>query len=706
MDIDQLCINTIRMLSVDMVQEANSGHPGLPMGAAPMAYVLWTRFLKHNPQNPKWPDRDRFVLSAGHGSALLYSLLHLTGYGLPLEELKRFRQWGSQTPGHPEHGDTPGVECTTGPLGQGFGDAVGMAIAERHLAAYFNRPGHEIVSHYTYVLASDGDLMEGIASEAASLAGLLRLGRLICFYDNNRITLAGEARLVFDENVGERFQAYGWHVQSVEDGNDLQAISRAVQAAREETGRPSFISVRTHIGYGSPHKQDTFEVHGSPLGPEEVALTKKNLGWPLEPKFYIPEEAKANFLKTAAHGTQEEEAWGKKLESYGKEFPQLLAEWERWLSMELPEGWDRDVPVFPPDSKGIATRAAGGKIMNALASRLPNLIGGSADLNPSTNTALKGRGNFYPPRKGNGPVQGSESGTWGYGGANIFYGVREHAMAAISSGMALHGGLRPYASTFFIFSDYMRPAIRLAALMNIHVIYVFTHDSVGLGEDGPTHQPVEQLAGLRALPNLTVIRPADANEAAEAWKVAVQRREGPTALLMTRQAVPVIDRGRFAQAGGLMGGAYILADPPGEKPEAIVIATGSEVHPALEAFEKASADGIRLRVVSMPSWELFEEQPEEYRHEVLPPGVTARVSVEAAATLGWHKYLGPRGVAIGVDRFGASAPGKVVLEKLGFTPANILEKVKSILTQNPGKKRDSAKTGRRPRSSKNLKQSP
>ncbi len=706
MDLDQLCINTIRMLSVDMVQEANSGHPGLPMGAAPMAYVLWTRFLKHNPQNPKWPDRDRFVLSAGHGSALLYSLLHLTGYPLSLEEIKRFRQWGSQTPGHPEHGDTPGVECTTGPLGQGFGDAVGMAIAERHLAAYFNRPGHEIVGHYTYVLASDGDLMEGIASEAASLAGLLRLGRLICFYDNNQITLAGEARLVFDENVGERFQAYGWHVQSVEDGNDLQAISRAVQAARDETGRPSFISVRTHIGYGSPHKQDTFEVHGSPLGPEEVVVTKKNLGWPLEPKFYIPEEAKANFLKTTAQGTQEEEAWEKRLESYGKAFPQLFAEWEGWLSLKLPEGWDRDVPVFPPDSKGIATRAAGGKIMNALAPRLPNLIGGSADLNPSTNTALKGRGNFYPPGKGNGPVQGSESGTWGYGGANIFYGVREHAMAAISSGMALHGGLRPYASTFFIFSDYMRPAIRLAALMKIHVIYIFTHDSIGLGEDGPTHQPVEQLAGLRAMPNLTVIRPADANEAAEAWRVAVQRREGPTALLMTRQAVPVIDRARFAPAGGLVRGAYILADPPEEKPEAIVIATGSEVHPALEAFEKASADGIRLRVVSMPSWELFEEQPEEYRREVLPPGVTARVSIEAAATLGWHKYLGPRGVAIGVDRFGASAPGKVVLEKLGFTPAHILEKVKSLLSQDPGKGGGAGKTGRRPRSTKNLKQSP
>jgi transketolase len=646
-----------------------------------MAYVLWTRFLKHNPPNPAWPDRDRFVLSAGHGSALLYSLLHLTGYHLSVEEIKRFRQWGSKTPGHPEYGETPGVESTTGPLGQGFANAVGMAIAERFLASRFNRPGYEIVNHYTYAIVSDGDLMEGVASEAASLAGQLKLGKLIFLYDNNSITLAGATRLVFTEDVGKRFEAYGWQVQTVEDGNDLEAISRAITAAREETTRPSLISVRTHIGYGSPKKQDTFEAHGSPLGPDEVISTKKNLRWPLEPKFYIPKEALAQFRKAMGKGERTEAEWKAKLESYGKAHPELLREWNQGVGSKLPEGWEKDIPTFPSDPKGMATRAAGGRIMNALASRIPSLIGGSADLNPSTNTALKGRGNFQCPREDEKAVQGAESGSWSYSGANIFFGVREHAMGGILNGMALHGGLLPYGSTFLIFSDYMRPAIRLAAMMKLHLIYIFTHDSIALGEDGPTHQPIEQLSSLRAMPGLTVIRPADANEVAEAWKVALQHQEGPVALIMSRQAIPVIDRIRFKPAGGLSRGAYILADSEPEKPEVILIATGSEVHLALEAYEKIRAAGIRARVVSMPSWGVFERQPEDYRNQVLPPDVPARISVEAGATFGWQKYVGWGGAAMGIDHFGASAPGKVLLEKFGFTPENIVSKAKALLNR-------------------------
>jgi transketolase len=681
MKIDELCINTIRMLSVDMVQEANSGHPGLPMGAAPMAYILWTRFLKHNPQNPKWPDRDRFVLSAGHGSALLYSLLHLTGYPLSIEEIKRFRQWGSKTPGHPEVRETPGVECTSGPLGQGFAMGVGMAVAERFLAEHFNRPGHEIVSHYSYALVSDGDLMEGVASEAASLAGHLRLGKLIYLYDNNRITLAGEAKLVFTEDVARRFEAYGWHVQAVEDGNDLEAIDHAIQAAREEASRPSLISIRTHIGYGSPHRQDTFEAHGSPLGPEEVMATKKNLGWPLEPKFFIPEEAGPQFRKALVQGEGLEKQWKKKLEAYEKTFPELLQEWNQWLNLKLPEGFDQNFPVFPPDPKGVATRAAGGKIMNALAPGVPFLIGGSADLNPSTNTALRGRGNFQPPPQANTPVQGAESGPWSHGGANIHFGVREHAMGAILNGMALHGGILPYGSTFLVFSDYMRPAIRLAALMKIRVIYVFTHDSIALGEDGPTHQPVEHIASLRAIPGLTVIRPADANEAAEAWKFAMHHQEGPVALLMSRQALPVMDRTQVLPAAGLTKGAYILAESHGGQPDVILLASGSEVHPALEAFQKLRGEGFRIRLVSMPSWELFEKQPEEYKHQVISPGAALKVSVEAGTTLGWHKYVGPEGESLGIERFGASAPGKVLLEKFGLSPENIISRVKARLAR-------------------------
>jgi transketolase len=684
-NLDELCINTLRMLSVDMVQQANSGHPGMPMGAAPLAYALWTKFLKHNPTHPKWPDRDRFVLSAGHGSALLYSLLHLTGYDLSVEELKRFRQWGSKTPGHPECRETPGVESTTGPLGQGFGNGVGMAIAERFLAARFNRPGYEIVNHYTYAIVSDGDLMEGVASEAASLAGHLRLGKLIYLYDNNSVTLAGATRLTFTEDVCKRLEGYGWHVQRVDDGNDVEGISKAISAAQNEPVRPSLISIRTHIGYGSPRKQDTFEAHGSPLGPEEVVATKKKLGWPPEPTFYMPEEALAHFRRAIPQGGKLEEEWKASLESYGETFPELRTEWDQWMNSALPESWDKDIPAFPPDPKGLATRAAGGQVMNAIASHLNVLIGGSADLNPSTNTVLKGKGNFQPPGEGDGAIQGSVSGPWGYEGANIAYGVREHGMGSILNGMALHGGLLPYGSTFLIFSDYMRPAIRLAALMKLHVIYIFTHDSVAVGEDGPTHQPVEQVFSLRAIPGLTVIRPADANETAEAWKIAVENKNGPTAIILTRQNVPVTDRGRLSPAAGLRKGAYILSDSSSGKPEVILIATGSEVHLALEAQEKLLAEGVKTRVVSMPSWELFDQQPEKYRQEVLPPDVTARVSVEAGVTLGWHRYVGKEGETIGMDHFGASAPGNVLLKEFGFTSVNIMNRAKALLARKKGK---------------------
>ncbi len=684
MNIEELCINTIRMLSVDMVQEADSGHPGMPMGAAPMAFVLWTEFLKHNPRNPAWPDRDRFVLSAGHGSALLYSLLYLTGYPLSIEEIKRFRQWGSKTPGHPEYRETPGVESTTGPLGQGFANGVGMAIAERFLASRFNRSGYSIVDHRVYAIVSDGDLMEGIASEAASLAGHLQLGKLIYLYDNNSISLAGETRLIFTEDVKERFTAYGWQVQSVEDGNDLAALAKALAAAREEVLRPSLISVRTHIGYGSPHRQGSAKAHGSPLGPEEVIATKKNLGWPLEPKFYIPLEALNHFRKALEQGKRLEREWKTKLESYRKVYTELYLEWEQRIKGELPSGWNRDIPSFPADSKGVATRAAGGKILNAIAPHLPSLIGGSADLNPSTNTALKGLGNFQPPRQDDQPVEGSESGEWDYGGANLFFGVREHAMGGILNGIALHQGNIPFGSTFLIFSDYMRPAIRLAALMKLRLIYIFTHDSIVLGEDGPTHQPIEHLASLRAMPGLTVIRPSDANEVAEAWKTAIQHPEGPVALIMTRQTVPTIDRAKLHSADGLRYGAYVLADSAPEKPEIIIIATGSEVHLALEVYEKIQAEGIHARVVSMPSWELFEDQSEEYKKKILPPEITARISIEAGATFGWQKYVGSRGVTIGIDHFGASAPGKILLEKFGFTAENVIREVKILLQGKQG----------------------
>jgi transketolase len=677
MNFEERCINTIRMLSVDMVQKADSGHPGLPMGAAAMAYVLWTRFLKHNPADPLWPDRDRFVLSAGHGSALLYSLLHLTGYDLSLDELRQFRQWGSKTPGHPEYGVTPGVECTTGPLGQGFANAVGIAMAERHLAARFNKPGHEIVTHYTYVLASDGDLMEGVASEAASLAGHLGLGRLICLYDSNGITLSAETRLLFTEDVNKRFDAYGWHVQTVEDGNDTAAVGMAITAALKESGRPSLITVKTHIGYGSPHKQDTFGAHGSPLGIDEVRETKKNLTWPLEPDFYIPDDVLEHFRNAVRQGTGRESAWNSLMQSYSSEFPGAAEEWRLTMGRELPEGWDSDLPVFATDKKGIATRSAGGKVLNALAKKVPNLIGGSADLNPSTITTLDGEGNFQMAGTGDAHMQGAVPGPWGYEGFNIDFGVREHAMGGILNGMAYHGGLIPFGSTFLVFSDYMRPSIRLAALSHLHVIYVFTHDSVALGEDGPTHQPVEHLASLRAIPGLVVIRPADAAETAEAWKTAIDSRRGPVAIVLSRQKLPVIDRSLYGQASGLGKGAYLLADSE-ERPDIVIIATGSEVHPALEAREKLRSEGIRSRVVSMPSWELFEEQSSAYRQTVLPREAL-KISVEAGRTQGWHKYAGSDGTVIGIDHFGASAPGDVLLREFGFTSDDIVRKSKELV---------------------------
>jgi transketolase len=678
-DLDELAINTIRFLSVDAVQKANSGHPGLPLGAAPMAYVLWTRFLKHNPSHPDWFDRDRFVLSAGHGSMLLYSLLHLTGYDLPLEQIKQFRQWGSQTPGHPERGSAPGVETTTGPLGQGFGNGVGMAIAEAYLAARYNRPGFEIVNHFTYAIASDGDLMEGVASEAASLAGHLRLGKLIYLYDDNRVSLAASTQVTFTEDRARRFEAYGWHTQTVADGNDLKAIERALRAARAEAERPSLILVRTHLGYGSPHKQDTFEAHGSPLGEEEVRLTKQALGWPTEPPFYIPDRALQHFRQALGQGEQAEAEWNARLADYAREFPDLAAEFQQAMRGELPTGWDADIPSFPADAKGAATRVASGKVMSAIAPRLPTLVGGSADLDPSTHTMLKGLGDFENPTQAEGDVQGSAGGGWNYAGRNLHFGVREHGMGAVLNGMAAHGGIIPFGATFLIFSDYMRPPMRLAALMELHTIYVFTHDSIGLGEDGPTHQPVEQLANLRAVPRLVVIRPGDANETVVAWRVAIETRGRPVALVLSRQAVPTLDRSQFAPADGLRRGAYVLADAPDGRPDVILIASGSELSLAVGARQKLLEQAVRARVVSMPSWELFDAQPRDYRDSILPPAVRARLAVEAGSPQGWHRYVGDGGDVLGVDRFGASAPGPTVLREYGFTVENVTRRALALL---------------------------
>jgi len=661
----QLCVNAIRMLAADAVQKAKSGHPGMPMGAAAMAYVLWTRFLKHNPANTRWPDRDRFVLSAGHGSMLLYALLHLTGYELTLDDIQHFRQWESKTPGHPEVGVTPGVETTTGPLGQGFANGVGMAIAERHLAAEFNRPGHTIVDHYTYAIVSDGDLMEGVASEAASLAGHLKLHKLITLYDDNHISIDGSTSLAFTEDVGRRFEAYGWDVHSVANGNDLAAVEAAIRAAQAETGRPSLIMCRTHIGYGSPNKQDSSKAHGEPLGEDEVKLTKERLGWPLTPAFLVPEEARQEFRKAVERGKARETEWQQRFSAYAAAFPDEAARWEQYMSGKLPPGWDTGLPAFAPGDPALATRAASGKVLHALSPKVTNLLGGSADLAPSNNTYVQGVPEFQP---------GS------YAGRNFHFGVREHAMGSVSNGMALHGGLRPYTGTFLIFSDYMRPAMRLAALMQVPVIFIFTHDSIGVGEDGPTHQPVEHLAALRAIPSLTVIRPADANETVEAWRIALTH-SGPTCLVLTRQNLPVLDRARMEPGGGVARGAYVLADPQQGHPQVILIATGSEVTVAAGAQKLLAERGVAARVVSMPSWDLFERQPQSYRDSVLPPTVTARVAIEAAVPLGWHKYVGPAGEIVGMTRFGASAPGPVLFEKFGFTAENVAARAMALLTK-------------------------
>ncbi len=689
MKLDELCVNTIRFLSVDAVQKANSGHPGMPLGAASMAYVLWTRHLKHNPSDPDWFDRDRFVLSAGHASMLLYSLLYLTGYSLPLEELKRFRQWGSRTPGHPERGHTPGVEVTTGPLGQGFANGVGMAMAEAHLAATYNRPGSEIVDHRTYILASDGDLMEGVASEAASLAGHLRLGKLTCLYDDNRVTLAAATDVAFTEDRAERFRAYGWHTIRVDDGNDLEAVDAALNAARAETDRPSLILVRTHLGYGSPNKQDTYEAHGSPLGVEEVRLTKQNLGWPVEPDFLVPAEALAHFRKAVDVGKATKAEWETRLRAYAESHPDLAEEFRRLVAGELPAGWKETIPTFPADSKGMATRVASGKVMRALADKLPGLIGGSGDLDPSTHTGLAGLGDFESSAASQADLQGSLGGGWGYAGRNLHFGVREHGMGSILNGMAAHGGIIPFGSTFFIFSDYMRPPMRLAALMGLGVVYVFTHDSIGLGEDGPTHQPVEQLANLRAVPKLVVIRPCDAGETAVAWQVAVETRDRPVALVLSRQSLPILARGKLtalgglAPAEGLRHGGYVLAEALGTSPEGapdlILIASGSEVTLILAAQERLLQLGARARVVSMPSWELFDKQSPDYRSSVLPAEVSARVAVEAGSSQGWDRYVGPQGGIISVDGFGASAPGDVVMGEYGFTAEAVVDKALEVM---------------------------
>jgi transketolase len=677
---DQLCINTIRMLSVDAVEKAKSGHPGAPMGLAPAAFVLWTRFLKHNPANPLWFDRDRFVLSAGHASMLLYSMLHLTGYqDISLEQIKQFRQWGSRTPGHPERELACGIETTTGPLGQGFGNGVGMAIAEAYLAARYNRPECEIINHYTYGIVSDGDLMEGVTAEAASLAGHLQLGKLIYLYDNNKISLAASTDLTFSEDVGRRFVAYGWHTETVEDGKDLATIERALRAAQSETRRPSLILIRTHIGYGSPGKQDTFEAHGAPLGGDEVKRTKEKLGWPLEPAFFIPEPALARFREAVPAGTAAEAKWRERLAVYADRFSDLAQELARVMRGDLGENWSAALPNFPPDGKGIATRAASGKVLNAIAPALPTLIGGSADLNPSTFTVLKDLGDFENPQGDFTASQGAAGGGFGYGGRNIHFGVREHGMGAALNGLAAHGGMIPFGSTFLIFSDYLRPSIRLAALMEVGVIYVFTHDSIGVGEDGPTHQPIEQLAALRAIPRLVVLRPCDANETSVAWRVAIETRNRPVALVLTRQNVPTLDRTQFAAADGLRRGAYILADVPSDKPDLVLIGSGSEVSLLIGARQKLAADKIQARIVSMPSWRLFDEQPAEYRDAVLPPSLRVRLAVEAALPLGWHRYVGERGDVIGVERFGASAPGNVVMERYGFTVENVVERARALL---------------------------
>ena len=662
-DLVEQSINTIRFLAADAVQNANSGHPGLPMGTAALTYTLWMRHLRFNPKNPTWPNRDRFILSGGHGSMLLYSMLFLTGYELSLDEIKNFRQWGSHTPGHPEYGDAPGVEVTTGPLGQGISNAVGMAVAEAHLAAIFNKPDMPVIDHYTYVLATDGDLMEGITSEASSLAGHLKLGKLIVLYDDNRISIDGSTDIAFTEDRGARYEAYGWQVLYVSDGNDVDAIDQAIQKAQYDD-RPSLIICRTRIGYGMPNKQGTAGAHGEPPGETELKATKKNLNWPLEPWFYVPDDSLAHFREAISKGETEEGAWQDLVEKYHTMNPNLGKELARRLDGRLPSEWDTDLLDFPGDEKGLATRAVSGKVLNDLAARIPDLMGGSADLAPSTKTWIDGSPAFQAKTPE---------------GRNFHFGVREHAMGAIVNGLAVHGGIIPYGGTFLVFSDYMRPAIRLSALSNYPSIWVFTHDSIGLGEDGPTHQPIEQLAALRAIPNLVVIRPCDANEVVEAWKFAVKRRDGATAFAFTRQAVPTLDRSIYSPASGLERGAYVLADYGDQAPEIILMASGSEVDLVVKSAGNLAAEGINVRIVSFPSWELFAEQDQEYQDSVLLPEVKARVSVEAGVSQGWERWVGDYGAIIAVDRFGASAPYKILYKKFGLTVENIVSTARKLL---------------------------
>jgi transketolase len=659
--IDDLCINTIRTLSMDAVQKANSGHPGAPMGLAPAGYVLWTKVMKHNPKNPDWTDRDRFVLSGGHASMLLYSLLHLTGYDLTLEEIQNFRQWGSKTPGHPEYSHTPGVETTTGPLGQGFANAVGMSMAEQHLAACFNRPGHPIVDHYTYVMCGDGDMMEGVTSEAASLAGHLRLAKLVVLYDDNGISIEGSTGIAFTENVAKRFDAYRWQVIKVKDGSNPEAIEKAILAAKAETKKPSIIMLKTHIAHGSPNKQDTADAHGAPLGEEEIELTKAALGWKEKKPFAIPQRALTTFRKCVKVGEKAETRWKKAYQKYNRKHPALADAWVNALTRFMPKGWEANLPQFKPEDGPMATRAASGKVLNAAAAIFPSLMGGSADLAPSNKTFIDGSPEFQKNH---------------YDGRNIRFGVREFAMGAIMSGMFLHGGVRPYGGTFLVFADYMRPSIRLAALMKLPVVYVFTHDSVAVGEDGPTHQPVEHLAALRAIPNLTIIRPADATETAQAWHRAIAMNDSPVALVLSRQKLPILDSKQTAH--GVEQGGYVLSNCKG-KPRLLLIATGAEVHITLQAQEILAGKGIPARVVSMPSWELFEENSTEFKNRILPPSVKHRIAVEAGIPMGWERYIGPDGKVIGIDRYGASAPGGTVLEKFGFTADKIVETAMTML---------------------------
>ena len=677
-NLEKKCVDTIRFLAADAIEKAKSGHPGMPLGAAAAAFALWTKHLKHNPKNPHWPDRDRFVLSAGHASMLLYALLHLTGYDLTLDDIKNFRQWGSRTPGHPEYKHTPGVEVTTGPLGQGSANAVGMAIAEAHLAARFNRDGIKLVDHYTYVIAGDGDMMEGVVSEACALAGHLRLGKLVVLYDDNSVSLAGSTALTFTENIEMRFKSYGWQVQKVQDGNDVAAIDRAIKKAKKETERPSLICVQSKIGFGAPSKEGSNEAHGSPLGPEELKGTKAALGWPQEPLFLVPDDAQKFFHKALSRGKKSEKQWQETLLACQQKEPALATEFSRAISGELPAGWETALVAFPSGSKDVATRKASETVMQAIAAKIPELAGGSADLNPSTFTWLKGLGDFQSSATSSVGLQGMVGGPWSYEGRNIHFGVREHAMGSIAVGLALHGGFIPYTATFLTFADYMRPPMRLAALMGLRTIFIFTHDSIGVGEDGPTHQPIEQIMNLRQVPNMTLIRPADANETLEAWRLALENTSGPTTLIFSRQNLPVLDRSVCAPAVGTRRGGYILWESA-PNPDLILIATGSEVAMTLEAARKLAEENIKVRVVSLPSWEIFDRQKQEYRHSVLPPQVFARIAVEAGIKLGWEHYVGLKGKIIGMESFGASAPGPVLYEKFGFTAARIIATAKKLL---------------------------